>query len=425
MNGAESTDPRRERRSGVVRNGTACSCWRCSGSAVGLGREYGVAVAPNPPLCRLDLDTLPNAPSSSMTPSHEGPGCPAVQMAVRGCKDLSAAGSSDRPALVSLTTAKHRSSHAILMAGCPPPTTISGNGGMGFPPRSRWGRGGAGHVLGEGGWRAFPPRLPGLTPMHHRVGTSCWHVSRPPSPHHAHIHIPLRRCAHIECDSMATVRTASRSLAAPSSGVAKSSSSGSRLSFGTLTTYTGVRRPNNIDQASQPWSKGPQTLKEAVNKATRRVGKGPRTEARQVTRMMFERFTEKAIKVVMLAQEEARRLGHNFVGTEQILLGLIGESTGGLVVAWGCRAGTPECGGVAGVAAGPRHCLRTEHRRDRVLHTSWDPLLAGMCHTRACWDGVHTWACHPLEPSAQRAVKLPFTTSGPCTGSRGPPCEPL
>ena len=30
----------------------------------------------------------------------------------------------------------------------------------------------------------------------------------------------------------------------------------------------------------------------------------------------------------MLAQEEARRLGHNFVGTEQILLGLIGESTG-------------------------------------------------------------------------------------------------
>jgi ATP-dependent Clp protease ATP-binding subunit ClpC len=36
---------------------------------------------------------------------------------------------------------------------------------------------------------------------------------------------------------------------------------------------------------------------------------------------MFERFTEKAIKVIMLAQEEARRLGHNFVGTEQILLG--------------------------------------------------------------------------------------------------------
>jgi ATP-dependent Clp protease ATP-binding subunit ClpC len=43
---------------------------------------------------------------------------------------------------------------------------------------------------------------------------------------------------------------------------------------------------------------------------------------------MFEHFTSEAIKVVMLAQEEARRLGHNFVGTEQILLGLMGEGTG-------------------------------------------------------------------------------------------------
>jgi len=47
-----------------------------------------------------------------------------------------------------------------------------------------------------------------------------------------------------------------------------------------------------------------------------------------INETMFERFTEKAIKVIMLAQEEARRLGHNFVGTEQILLGLIGEGTG-------------------------------------------------------------------------------------------------
>lgn len=50
--------------------------------------------------------------------------------------------------------------------------------------------------------------------------------------------------------------------------------------------------------------------------------------AKGVRTTMFERFTEKAIKVIMLAQEEARRLGHNFVGTEQILLGLIGEGTG-------------------------------------------------------------------------------------------------
>ncbi|HEY9667292.1 MAG TPA: ATP-dependent Clp protease ATP-binding subunit [Coleofasciculaceae cyanobacterium] len=43
---------------------------------------------------------------------------------------------------------------------------------------------------------------------------------------------------------------------------------------------------------------------------------------------MFERFTDAAITVIRLAQEEARRLGHNFIGTEQILLGLIGEEHG-------------------------------------------------------------------------------------------------
>jgi ATP-dependent Clp protease ATP-binding subunit ClpC len=43
---------------------------------------------------------------------------------------------------------------------------------------------------------------------------------------------------------------------------------------------------------------------------------------------MFETYTEGAIKVIMLAQEESRRLGHNYVGTEMLLLGLIGEGTG-------------------------------------------------------------------------------------------------
>lgn len=48
--------------------------------------------------------------------------------------------------------------------------------------------------------------------------------------------------------------------------------------------------------------------------ATRRAGTDD--ESRQISHR--QRFTEKAIKVVMLAQEEARRLGHNFVGTEQV-----------------------------------------------------------------------------------------------------------
>jgi len=43
---------------------------------------------------------------------------------------------------------------------------------------------------------------------------------------------------------------------------------------------------------------------------------------------MFERFTNRARHVVVLAQEEARRLNHNYIGTEHILLGLLGEPEG-------------------------------------------------------------------------------------------------
>lgn len=44
--------------------------------------------------------------------------------------------------------------------------------------------------------------------------------------------------------------------------------------------------------------------------------------------MMFERFNEKAIKAVMLAQEESKRLGHNYVGTEMLLVGIASENSG-------------------------------------------------------------------------------------------------
>jgi ATP-dependent Clp protease ATP-binding subunit ClpC len=43
---------------------------------------------------------------------------------------------------------------------------------------------------------------------------------------------------------------------------------------------------------------------------------------------MFERFTDRARRVVVLAQEEARMLRHNYIGTEHILLGLIHEGEG-------------------------------------------------------------------------------------------------
>jgi ATP-dependent Clp protease ATP-binding subunit ClpC len=43
---------------------------------------------------------------------------------------------------------------------------------------------------------------------------------------------------------------------------------------------------------------------------------------------MFERFTDRARRVVVWAQEEARTLNHDFIGTEHILLGLVGEGQG-------------------------------------------------------------------------------------------------
>jgi ATP-dependent Clp protease ATP-binding subunit ClpC len=43
---------------------------------------------------------------------------------------------------------------------------------------------------------------------------------------------------------------------------------------------------------------------------------------------VFERFTERARQVVVLAQDESRRLGHPYIGTEHILLGLLREEEG-------------------------------------------------------------------------------------------------
>jgi ATP-dependent Clp protease ATP-binding subunit ClpA len=48
---------------------------------------------------------------------------------------------------------------------------------------------------------------------------------------------------------------------------------------------------------------------------------------------MFEKFTDRARRVVVLAQEEARMLSHDYIGTEHLLLGLVHEGAGVAVVA--------------------------------------------------------------------------------------------
>ncbi len=93
-----------------------------------------------------------------------------------------------------------------------------------------------------------------------------------------------------------------------------------------LSNFSGFRRSSNLDTLGYGRCKAATLQAKVQSQVQSRQSNSVNAVA--PTRMMFERFTEKAIKVVMLAQEEARRLGHNFVGTEQILLGLIGESTG-------------------------------------------------------------------------------------------------
>ena len=93
-----------------------------------------------------------------------------------------------------------------------------------------------------------------------------------------------------------------------------------------LSNFSGFRRSSNLDALGYGRCKAATLQAKVQSQVQSRHSNSVKAVA--PTRMMFERFTEKAIKVVMLAQEEARRLGHNFVGTEQILLGLIGESTG-------------------------------------------------------------------------------------------------
>src|SRR6478609_9807599 len=60
-----------------------------------------------------------------------------------------------------------------------------------------------------------------------------------------------------------------------------------------------------------------------------RMGHSRRRRQRYERRIiLFERFTDRARRVVVLAQEEARLLNHNYIGTEHILLGLIHEGEG-------------------------------------------------------------------------------------------------
>ena len=84
-------------------------------------------------------------------------------------------------------------------------------------------------------------------------------------------------------------------------------------------------------------------------------------------RRVFERFTDRARRVVVLAQEEARLLNHNYIGTEHILLGLIHEGEG--VAAKALES--------LGISPGGRpHPGRGDHRPGRLVAQRPHPLHA-------------------------------------------------
>ena len=62
--------------------------------------------------------------------------------------------------------------------------------------------------------------------------------------------------------------------------------------------------------------------------STRGARRPPESRPKGASRELFERFTERARQVVVLAQDEARALKHNYIGTEHILLGLLREEEG-------------------------------------------------------------------------------------------------
>ena len=143
-------------------------------------------------------------------------------------------------------------------------------------------------------------------------------------------------------------RTAAASSASTRSRSAASGSSPSAAS-GCICAGYGVVGTNSKPEVSfflhtspdlVPPSGGPRTRRWVGTRTWQRVGIRSRVGAnpawpiqwtasrREADATVFERFTDRARRVVVLAQEEARLLNHNYIGTEHILLGLIHEGEG-------------------------------------------------------------------------------------------------
>src|SRR5215510_13545371 len=111
---------------------------------------------------------------------------------------------------------------------------------------------------------------------------------------------------------------------------------------------------------------------------------------------MFERFTDRARRVLVLAQEEARMLNHNYIGTEHILLGLIHEGEG-------VAAKALESLGIS------LEAVRAQVE-EIIGHGGWAPT----CRASASRSS----SCCPATPAARRA---PPRAAAPARRSRAAP----
>ena len=127
---------------------------------------------------------------------------------------------------------------------------------------------------------------------------------------------------------------------------------------------------------------------------------------------MFERFTDRARLVVVRAQEEARRLDHDYVGTEHLLLGLIHESVGGMAA----RALESLGIGLETVRQ------RVEEVTDRGEQAPSGRILfttqAKGCWSWRCWNPSSS-AITTLAPSTSCSASSVRATAWPCRCCRG------
>ena len=139
---------------------------------------------------------------------------------------------------------------------------------------------------------------------------------------------------------------------------------------------------------------------------------------------MFERFTDRARRVVVLAQEEARLLNHSYIGTEHILLGLIHEGEGVAAKALeslgisleAVRSQVEEIIGQGG--SSPSGHIPFTPRAKKVLELSLrealqlghnyigtEHILLGLIRERSAPSLTSTWAATP-SPSRMRPRRM-------------------